>query len=54
MYASHKVTDTAILAGVAMAAVPRAADALPELPDPFGGRDRDNVADDLVAGDARV
>ena len=34
--------------------MPACADALAELPDLLAGRDRDDVADDFVAGDARI
>lgn len=52
--ASDVVALAATGAGHAMTAVPTAADALADLPQLLGGRDRDDVADDLVSGDAGV
>ena len=37
-----------------MAAVPAAADALADLPILLGGRNRDDLADDLVSGDTGI
>ncbi|TBU39573.1 hypothetical protein BD309DRAFT_420172 [Dichomitus squalens] len=54
IFASYVVADAAARAFVAVASMPAAADAVANLPFRLVRRDRDDVADDLVAWDSRV
>ena len=54
MLAGDEIALAAARAVATVAAVPRSADALPELPVLLRGGDRDDLADNLVSGDARV
>ena len=54
MLAGDEIALAAARVVATVAAVPRSADALPELPVLLRGGDRDDLADNLVSGDARV